>query len=186
MQENALGFCNFIFVYQFCIKSFAFSFSYAFFCLFFSFMHLWVFLCQSFMMFYYLKLWERMLQKPLVPTACISGDCNQTWPGSGTSGCAGFRILKRLWQIRGLENKAQLWPILSCVISRFLCPKNSVIKIHAYLYRLSGNFLVSFCILFHELLQFVNVLRNLEWRSKTVWMFNRDQNFRGNSFTRND
>jgi len=28
--------------------------------------------------------------------------------------------------------------------------------------------------------------RNLECRNKTVWMFNRHQNFRGNSFTRND
>jgi len=26
--------------------------------------------------------------------------------------------------------------------------------------------------------------RNLDCRNKTVWMFNRDQNFRGNSFTR--
>jgi len=44
-----------------------------------------------------------MYQKPLlVPTARISGDCNQTWPGSGTSGCAGFGIFERLWQTRGL------------------------------------------------------------------------------------
>jgi len=64
-----------------------------------------------------------MLQKPLVPTARISGDYNQTWPRSGTSGCAGFGIFKRLWQTRGLENKVQLWPLLSCVIRRFLCPK---------------------------------------------------------------
>jgi len=28
--------------------------------------------------------------------------------------------------------------------------------------------------------------RNLECRNKTVWMFNRDQNFRGSSFTWND
>ena len=104
---------------------------------------------QSFMMFYYSKLWECMLQKPLVPTARISGDCNQTWAGSGTSGCAGFGIFKTLWQTRVLGNKAQLWPILSCVIRRFVCPKNPVIKIHAYLYRWWGNFLVSFWILFH-------------------------------------
>jgi len=64
-----------------------------------------------------------MLSKPLVATARISGDCNQTWPGSGTKGCAGFGIFKRPWQTRSLENKAQLWPILSCVMKRFLCPK---------------------------------------------------------------
>jgi len=49
-----------------------------------------------------------MVQKPPVPTACISGNCNQIWPGSSTSGCAGFRIFKRLWQTRGLENRVQL------------------------------------------------------------------------------
>jgi len=62
-------------------------------------------------------------QKPVVSTAWISGDCNQTWPRSGTSGWAGFDIFKRLWQTRGLENKVQLWPILSCVIRAFLYPK---------------------------------------------------------------
>jgi len=61
-----------------------------------------------------------MLQKPLVPTARISSDCNQTWPGSGTSGSAGFDIFKKLWQTRGSENMVQLCPILSCVIRGFL------------------------------------------------------------------
>jgi len=28
--------------------------------------------------------------------------------------------------------------------------------------------------------------RNLECPNKTVWIFNRDQNFRGNSFRRNE
>jgi len=46
-----------------------------------------------------------MLQKPLVPAARISSDCNQTWPRSGKSSCAGFGIFRRLWQSRGLENK---------------------------------------------------------------------------------
>jgi len=67
-----------------------------------------------------------MYQKPLVPTARISGDCNQNWPGSGTKGCAGFAIFERLWQTRGLENKGQLWSILPCVIRKCLYPKNSV------------------------------------------------------------
>jgi len=102
-------------------------------------MYSWLSLSQSFMMFYYLKLWECMLQKPLVPTARITGDCNQTWPGSGTRGCAGSGIFKRLWQTRGLENKVQLWPILSWII-RF-CAPNFFIKIHAYLYRSPGKFL---------------------------------------------
>jgi len=54
------------------------QFSYAIFCLFFSFMYSWVSLSHYFIMFYYSKLWECMLQKPLVRTACISGDRNQT------------------------------------------------------------------------------------------------------------
>jgi len=57
-----------------------------------------------------------MLQKPLVPTARISGDCNQTWPGSGTRECAEFGIFNRLWQTRGLESKGnsgQFYPVLS-------------------------------------------------------------------------
>jgi len=35
-----------------------------------------------------------MLQKPLAPTARISGDCNQTWSGSRKE------IFNRLWQTR--------------------------------------------------------------------------------------
>jgi len=60
-----------------------------------------------------------------VPTAhtAVIVTTNQTWPGSGTRGCAGFGIFERLWQTRGLENKVQLRPILSCVVRRFLCPK---------------------------------------------------------------
>jgi len=65
-----------------------------------------------------------MFQKLLVPTARISGDCNQT--RSGTNGCAGLGFFERLWQNRGLENKGQLWPILACVIRKCLCPKNSL------------------------------------------------------------
>jgi len=90
-------------------------------------------LSLSFMMFYCSELWERMLQKPLVPIACISGDCNQTWPRSGISVYAGFGIFRRLWQTRGLENKVQFWPILSCVIIRFLCLKSLSLKLmHVY------------------------------------------------------
>ena len=96
-------------------------------------------------------------ETPKVPTARISVDCDRTWSGSETRECAGFGIFTMLWQTRGLENKVQLWPILSCVIRRFLCP-NMVIKSHAYLYRWSGNFLVIFCVLFHLLLQSENVL----------------------------
>jgi len=142
---------NFAIIYlsSSCIKSFAFSFSYAIFCLLFSFIYSWVSLCQSFMMFYYSKSLRVHASETLVPTACISGDCNQTWPGSGTSGRAEFGIFKRLWQTRGFENKVQLWPMLSCVIRRLSCPQNSVIKIYAYLHRWSGNFLASFWILFH-------------------------------------
>jgi len=51
-----------------------------------------------------------------------SGDCNQTWPGSGTRRCAGFSIFAKLWQNRGLENKVQIWLILSCVVRGFLYP----------------------------------------------------------------
>jgi len=68
-----------------------------------------------------------MLQKPLVPTARISGDCDQTWPREWNKRVRWILIFKRLWQTRGLENKVQLWPILSCAIRRFLCPKNYVI-----------------------------------------------------------
>jgi len=57
------------------------------------------------------------------PDGSHSDDCNQTWPGSGTSGCAGFGIFERLWQTRGSENKVQLWPILSCVVRWFWYPK---------------------------------------------------------------
>jgi len=81
-------------------------------------------------------------------TARISGDCNPTWPGNGTRGCAGFGIFKRLWQTRGLVNRCnsgQFYPVLS----EDFCAQKSVIKIHAYLCRWSGNFLVSFCILLH-------------------------------------
>jgi len=74
---------------------------------------------QSLMIFYYSQLWEHMFKKSVIVfTARISGDCNQTWPGSGNK-----EIFKRLWQTRGLEHKVQLWPILSCVIRRLLCPK---------------------------------------------------------------
>jgi len=133
---------------------------------------------------------ECMLQKPLVLTVSISGDCNQTLPGSGTSGCAGFGIFKRLWRTRGLENKVQLRPILSCVIRRFLCPKNLSLKFkhvytddQAYLYR---TFWLVFAFYFTSCYNFRMYCRNLECRNKTVWMFKRDQNFRGHSFTRND
>jgi len=91
------------------------------------------------------------------PYGSHSDDCNQTWPGSGTRECVGFGVLERLWQTSGLDSKVQIWPILSCVVRRFLCPK-SAIKIHTYLYRWSGNILVSFCILFHWLLQIENTL----------------------------
>jgi len=74
-----------------------------------------------------------MLQKPLVPTARISSDCIQTGLGSGTSGRAGFGIFKMLWQTCGSENKVQLWPILPCVIRRFLGPKELSLKcMHIY------------------------------------------------------
>jgi len=168
------------------MKSFSFSFSYAFFCLFFSFIYFWISLNQYFMMSYYTKLWERMFQKSLVPTACISGDCNQTWPGSGTSGYAGFGIFKRLGQTRGLENMEQLWPVLSGVIRRLLCPKNSVIKIQANYIDDQGTFWLVFAFYFTSCYNSRMHYRNLECRNKTVWMFNRDQNLRGNSFTRND
>jgi len=66
---------------------------------------------------------KRLRTTALVPIARISGDCNQSWPRSGTSVCAGFGIFKRPWQTHGLENIVQILPILSCVIRRFLCPK---------------------------------------------------------------
>ena len=107
---------------------------------------------------YYSKIWKCMLQKPLVPTACISGDCNQTWPGSGTRGCAGFGIFKSLWQTRGLGNKVQLWIILSCVIRRFLCPKIMSLKLmHTYADD-QGNFWLVFAFYYTSWLQFEHVL----------------------------
>jgi len=54
----------------------------------------WVSPSQVFIMFYFSNLWECMLQKPLAPTARISGDCNQTWSGSRKE------IFNRLWQTR--------------------------------------------------------------------------------------
>jgi len=108
----------------------------------------WVSLIQSFMMFYHSILWVHALEIPS-PYGSQSDDCNSTWPESGIRGCAGFGIIERLWQTRGLETKVQLWPILSCVI-RISCAQQILyFEIHAYLYRWSGNFLVSFCILFH-------------------------------------
>ena len=149
-------------------------------------MYSWVSLSHYFIMFYYSKLWECMLQKPLVRTACISGDCNQIWPGSGTRGCAGFGIFKRLWQTRGLENKVQLWPMLSCVIRRLLCPKNYVILFRHIYTDYQGTFWLVFAFYFTSCHNSRTYYRNLECRNKTVWMFNRDQNSRGNSFTRNE
>jgi len=151
----------------------------------------WVSLSQSFMMFYYSKLWECMFQKPLVPSTPritrISGDCTQTWQGRGTRGRAGFGIFKWLWQTRGLENKMQLWPILSCVIRRCSCRKDLSLKfihIHTEDQRTFGLvfafYFISYC--YNSRIHY----RNLECRNKTVWLFNRDENFRGNGFKRND
>ena len=123
--RKCFGILQFYVCLAFFIESLAFSFSYTFFCLS-SFMYSWLAsLPQSvLLMFYYSKLWECMLQKPLVPTPCCSDDCNQIWPWSGTSAWAGYGML---------ENKVQLWLILSCVIRRFLCPKILWLKLmHIY------------------------------------------------------
>jgi len=64
---------------------------------------------------------------------------------SGIIAAGIIAALKNLWF---RKTRCNSWPSLSCIIRRFLCPK-FVIKIHAYLYRLSENFFVSFCILFH-------------------------------------
>ena len=149
----------------------------------------WLSLSPSFMMFCCSKLWECMFQKPLVPTPRISGDCNQSWLWSGTSGRAGFAIFNRLWQTRGLKNNLQLWPISSCVIRRFLWPENLSVKFtHIYeddqetFWLFFAFYFTSYC---YNSRMFY---RNLECPNKIVCikMFNRDQNFRGNGFTRND
>jgi len=150
--------------------------------------HSWVSFSQSFMMFYYSKLWEGMFQTPLVPsTPRISGDCTQTWRESGTSGTAGFGIFKWLWQTRGLENKMQLWPVLSCVIRRCSCRNDLSLKfIHIHtgdqrtFWLVFAFYFISYCCNSRK------HYRNLECRNKIVWLFNLCQSFRGTSFTRND
>jgi len=137
------------------------------------------------LMLNYSKLRERMYQKPLVPTARISGDCNQTWPESGTSGCAGFGIFKGLWQTRGLKNKVQRWPVLSCVIRKFLYPKDLSLKFMHIFTDDQRTFWLFFAFYFTTYCYNSRMhYRNLECPNETVWMFNLDQNFRGNSFTR--
>jgi len=153
-----------------------------------SFMYSWVSLSQTFMIFWYSKLWECMLQKPQVPTARISGDWNHTWWERKTSGYTAFGIFKRLWQTRALENKVQLWPILSCVVTSFLCPTNSVIKIHAYFYRWSRNFLPTVVFVFYFTSWYnSNILPKFgvsQYNSLSVQSWRKFQN--ENSFTRND
>jgi len=125
-------------------------------------------LSQSFVMFCYSKFWDCMLQKPLVRTARIISDCNQTWPQSGKS--------------NGLENKVQLWPMLSCIFRRFLCPKICHWNPCIFIQLIRELFALYFTSCYNSGMY----CRSLECRNKTVWMFNREQNFRGNSFTRND
>jgi len=48
-----------------------------------------------------------------------------------------------------------------------------------------GTFWLVFAFYFTSCYNSRMYYRHLECRNKTVWMFNRDQNFRGNSFTRN-
>ena len=70
---------------------------------------------------------------------------------------------------------------------KIFVPKRFVIKIHTFSYRWSANFWLVFA--FYLISYCYNLrkhYRNLECRNKTVWMFNRDQNFRGTSFPRND
>jgi len=100
-------------------KIISLSFSYAFFCLFFYFMYLWLVrfpqsVLHDILLLKILRV--HVPETPAVPTPLISDDCNQTWPGSGTRGYAGFGLFKRPWQTRGLENMMPLWPMLSCVI----------------------------------------------------------------------
>jgi len=72
------------------------------------------------------------------------------------------------------------------VLSEDFCAKNSVIKImHIYTDN-QGTFWSVFAFYFTSCYNSTIYYHNLECRNKTVWMFNRDQNFRGNSFTRND
>ena len=148
-------------------------------------MYSWVSLSQSFMMFYYSNLWECMLQKPLSPYSShqwrLQPDLTREWK----SGCAGFGIFERLWQTRVLENKGQLWSILSCVVRKCLCPKNYVFQNSCILSQVIREFLPGCCILFHyKLLQFECI--TAVWSVITQQCQCRDQNFRGNSFTRND
>jgi len=124
-----------------------------------------------------------MFRKSLVTTPRISGDCDQIWLGSGTTRRAGFGIFKRLWQTRGLENKMNF--ILR--YQKFLCPKNLPLKfMHIYtddqetFWLVFAFYFTSYC--YNSRMH----CRNLEYPNKTVWMFTRDENFRGNSFARND
>jgi len=95
---------------------------------------------------------------PQVPQHCSRGraySSHQQWLWLGLTR-EGNRLaryipnLQRFWQTHALENKVQLWPLLCCVIRRFLCSWNYVIKIHAD----DQGIFPSFCSYFYCLLQF--------------------------------
>jgi len=143
-------------------------------------------LSQSFMTFYYSKLWECLILTFLAPTARISGYCNQTWPGSGTvRGCAGFGIFKGLWQNPWFRKQGATLANFILCYQKIFVPKNLSLKfMHIYTDD-QRTFWLVFAFYFTSCYNSRMNYRNLECRNKTVWMFNRNQNFRGNSFTQN-
>ena len=161
---------------------FAVSFSYAFFCLFFSFMYSWlVSLPQSVLYDVLLvnTLRVHALEIPS-PYGPHSDDCNQTWP----------EWSKRMRWIRHLR-KALTNPwfrkqgatlvnfIQWCqkIFAQKICHYNS--HIFVQMIRLVFAFYFTSC--YKSRIHY----RNLECRNKTFCMFNRNQNFRWNSFTQN-
>ena len=105
-----------------------------------------------------------------------SPSCDQTWRERGRSGHAAFGILKRFWQIRVLENKV-LWPIYAVLSENFCAYKIMLLK---FILIFEDDQETFFCF-FHFLslvTKFWMYYRNLECRNTTVWMFNRDRNFK--------
>jgi len=64
-------------------------------------------------------------------------------------------------------------------------PKNLSLKLIHICTDDQGTFWLDFAFCFSSCYNSRIHYRNLECRNKTVWLFNRDQNFRGNNFTRN-
>jgi len=141
----------------FLYKTFCLLFSYAFFCLSFSFIYSRV--CPQAVLYDIVKL--KILRKRVAesPTTRTSGNCDETWHESGTSGWTAFRIFKSLWQTYALKTRAILANFMLCYqkcfadkimslkFMRFFADDQG--DLFAYLCRWSGNFLSTFRIFFN-------------------------------------